>query len=181
MRSQLIVGFVVEAFYSRVLDRSVHPLDLTAGPRMVGLGQAVLDPVGFADHVETHWPGIDGVAVPGFLGELDAVIGENGVDPIGHGFQQMLEELPGRLCVSRCNELSDDKFGRSVNAYKEIELTFSRLHLGNVDMEEADGVALELLALGLVAFDIRKAGDAVRCRHRSSADRFRCWIDGRRA
>jgi hypothetical protein len=48
VRSQLIVGFVVEASYSRVLDRSVHWLDLTVGPRMVGLGQAVLDPVGFA-------------------------------------------------------------------------------------------------------------------------------------
>ncbi len=67
---------------------------------MVGLGQAVLDPVGFADHVETHWQGIDGVAVQGFLGKLDAVIGENDVDPIGHGFQQMLEELPGHLSTA---------------------------------------------------------------------------------
>ena len=36
MRSQLIVGFVVEAFYSRILDRPVHSLNLTVGPRMVG-------------------------------------------------------------------------------------------------------------------------------------------------
>jgi hypothetical protein len=83
------------------------------------------------------------------------------VDPIGHGFQQRLEELPGRISVSRHNELSDGEFSRSVNAHKEIELTFSRLHLGNVDMEEHDGVALELLALGLVALDIWKTGDAV--------------------
>jgi hypothetical protein len=40
---------------------------------VVGLGQAVLDPVCFADHVETHWPGRDGVAFPRFLGELDSV------------------------------------------------------------------------------------------------------------
>ncbi len=74
MRSQLIVGFVVEAPYSRVLDCSVHSLDLTIGPRVVGLGQAVLYPVCFADHVETHWPGIDGVAIPGLLCELNAVV-----------------------------------------------------------------------------------------------------------
>jgi hypothetical protein len=95
-----------------------HALDLTVGPRMVELGQAVLYPVGFADYVKTNWPGIYGVAVPGLLGELDAVIGKNGVDPIGHGFEQMLEELPGRLSVRRCKELSDGEFGRSVNAHK---------------------------------------------------------------
>jgi hypothetical protein len=133
VRSQLIVGFVVEAFYSRVLDRSVHSLDLTIGPRVVGLGQAVLDPVGFADHVEAHWPGIDRVPVPRLLGELDAPrhclsdqwrssgsISENGVDLIGYGFEHMLKELPGRLSVSGCNELSDGELGRSVNAHKEI-------------------------------------------------------------
>jgi hypothetical protein len=32
--------------------------------------------------------------------------------------------------------LCDGEFGRSVNAHKEIELTFSRLHLGNVDVKE---------------------------------------------
>ncbi len=103
MRSQLIVGFVVEALYSRVLDCSFHSLDLTIGPRVVGLGQAVLYPAGFADHVETHWPGIDGVAVPGLLCELNAVICENGVDLVGHGLKQMLQELPGRLSVSSYN------------------------------------------------------------------------------
>ena len=161
MRSQLVVGFVVEACYSRVLGRYFHSLDLTVGPRMLELGQAVLYPVGFADHVETHWPGIDGVAVPGLLGELDGVIGENGVDPIGHGFQQMLEELPGRLSVRRCNELSDGEFGSSVNAHKEIELAFGRLHLGDVNMEEPYGVALELLALGLVALHVRQPRDTM--------------------
>ena len=32
----------------------------------------MLDTVGFADHVEAHGPGIDGVAIPRLLGELDA-------------------------------------------------------------------------------------------------------------
>ncbi len=97
----------------------------------------------------------------GCSAELDSIIGENGVDPIGHGFQKMLEELPGCISVCRCKELCDGEFGRSVNAHKEIELTFSRLHLGNVDVKEPDALALELLALGLVALDIRKTGDAV--------------------
>ncbi|AML51139.1 hypothetical protein RC74_07580 [Falsihalocynthiibacter arcticus] len=44
---------------------------------------------------------------------------------------------------------------------KEIELALHSLNLGNVDMKEADGVTLELLALRLVTLDIRQAGDAV--------------------
>ena len=61
----------MEPRHGRVFDRSVHHLDLTVGPRMIGLDQAVLDPVGLADHVEAQRPGIDGVAVPELLGELD--------------------------------------------------------------------------------------------------------------
>jgi hypothetical protein len=73
--TKLIVTFVVETSYGRILDRSVHALDLPIGPRVVGLGQALLDPVGLADHVKAHLPGIGGVPVPGPVGELDAVIG----------------------------------------------------------------------------------------------------------
>jgi hypothetical protein len=51
--------------------------------------------------------------------------------------------------------------GRPVNAHKEIEIAFSRLHLGNIDVKEPDGVALERLALGLVAIDIRQPRDAM--------------------
>ena len=52
MLPELIVSFVVVAVDSRFLDGPVHPLDLTVGPRMVGLGQAVLDAVGSADLVD---------------------------------------------------------------------------------------------------------------------------------
>ena len=73
----------------------------------------------------------------------------------------MLQKLPGRPSVSRCNQLSDGELGRSINAHEEKELPFSCLHLGDIDVEEPDGGALELLALRLVALDIRKTGDAV--------------------
>jgi len=173
--AQLVVAVVVEALDRGLLDRPVHPLDLAAtqensppdcflifaAPRMVGFGQAMLDPVRFADHVEAHWPGVDGVPVARLLGELDAVVGQDRVDLVGHGLEHVLEELLGRLPVSRCNELGDRELGCPVDAHEEVELSLDGLHLGNVDVEEPDGVALELLALGLVAFDIRLARDAV--------------------
>lgn len=48
MLLQLAVAVVVEASDSSVLDGSVHPLDLAVGPRVVDLGEAVLDAVGIA-------------------------------------------------------------------------------------------------------------------------------------
>jgi hypothetical protein len=47
------------------------------------------------------------------------------------------------------------------NGHKEIELTFSRQHLSDVDMEEPDGVALELLALGFAALHVRQPRDTM--------------------
>ncbi len=62
---------VVVALDCRVLHRSVNTLDLAVCPRLVGLGQAVLDAVGVEYHVEAHVPGIDGVPVAGMFAELD--------------------------------------------------------------------------------------------------------------
>lgn len=161
MSTQLIVVFVVEPFHGRFLDRPVHPLHLAIGPRMVGLGESVLDAVRLADHVEAHWPGVDGVPVPQLLCELNAIVGKNRVDLVGYGFEHVLQELPGCLSVRCRNQLGDSELGRPVDSHKEKELSFGGLHLGNVDVEEADGVPLELLPPGLVTLHIRQTRDAV--------------------
>ena len=77
------MAVVMEALDGRVLDRAVHPFDLAIGPWMVGFGQPVLDPVGLADHVKAHRPGVNGLPVPRLLCELDAIVGENGMDLVG--------------------------------------------------------------------------------------------------
>ena len=74
MTAQLLVVLVVVAFHRRLFDGAVHALDLSIGPRMVRFGQAMFDIVGFANHVEPHRPGIEGVPVSGLLCELDAVV-----------------------------------------------------------------------------------------------------------
>ena len=98
------------------------------------------------------------------------------MDLIGHGVEQVLQELLGRLSVSRCNELSDGELRRSVDADEEVKPIVGKtvprtvfgpssylggLNLSYVDMEEPDGIPLELLPLGLVAFNIGQARDAV--------------------
>jgi hypothetical protein len=161
VRPQLLVRLVVEPSDGRFLDRAVHPFDLAFRSWMVRFDQPVLDPVGFADHVEAHWPGLDGVPLARLLGELDAIDGQDGVDPVRHGLKHVLQELPGRLPVSRCNELHDGELGGSVYSDEQVWLAFGGLHLGNIDVEEPDGLPLQLLALELVAFGIWQSRDAM--------------------
>src|SRR5438874_11760103 len=56
MRSELLVTVIVIAIDRRFLEGTVHALDLTIGPRVVGFGQAVFDTVGSADLVEAVDP-----------------------------------------------------------------------------------------------------------------------------
>jgi len=52
VRFELSVRAVMVALNGRLLEGSAHPLDLTISPRMIGLGQPVLDAVRIAKHVE---------------------------------------------------------------------------------------------------------------------------------
>src|SRR5687767_4936974 len=49
---ELIMSAVVVAPNGGFLDGSVHPLDLTVGPRVIGLGQPMLDAIAAAGSVK---------------------------------------------------------------------------------------------------------------------------------
>lgn len=98
------------------------------------------------------WPAIDGV---------DGSISENRVDLVGHYLEHVLEELPGSLSVSCCNELSNGELGCLVDADEQIELPFTGLHFRDVDVEEPDRIVLELLPLGFVSLDIRQTRNSM--------------------
>ena len=125
MHLQLLVALVVKAFDGRFLNRAVHPpLDLPVGPRVVRLGKPMLNVIGFGDHVKAHLARRGGVAVARLLGELDAIVGQDRVNAVGHGFQQMFEELPSRPPVSLVDELGDRKLAGAVDADEQVELAF---------------------------------------------------------
>lgn len=146
---------VMEAFDGSVFDRAVHPLDLPIGPGMVRLGEAMLDVVGLADHVEAHFPREGGVPVARLICELDAVVGEDRLDPVRNGFEQALQELPCGLPVSLFYKLGDGELADAVDGDELLELVLGRFNLGDIHMEEADGIAFEVLPLRLVALNIR--------------------------
>ena len=73
----------------------------------------------------------------------------------------MLQELPHRLPVRLVDELGHGKLACAVDANEQKQFALSSLHFGNIDMEEADEVAFELLPLRLAASHVRQSRDTV--------------------
>jgi len=63
--------------------------------------------------------------------------------------------------VCLVDELGHGERARAVDADEQVKLAFGGLNLGDVDMEEPYGVALELRPFRLVTSDIRQARDAM--------------------
>ena len=141
----------------------VHPFDLTVSPGMVWLGEPVLDSVLLAQQVEHVGPPPGRRPRPVFwqVAELNTVVGEQGVDLVGDGLDQSLQECcsygPIRLVV----QLGVSELRRAVDRHKEMKLSLLGSNLRDVDVEEADRVRLEDLSPRLVPFDLWQPADAV--------------------
>ncbi|GBR61292.1 hypothetical protein AA100600_2648 [Gluconobacter thailandicus F149-1 = NBRC 100600] len=157
MCPQLLMTVVMEAFDGCFLDCPVHPLNLTVRPGMIGFRQAVFNPVGFADHVEAHWTRPRRIAIAGLFSELDAVIGQNGMNPVRDHAQEIFEEFPGRLPIGFFNQLCDCEFAGPVDSNEEVQLAFCGLDLRDIEMKEPDRGASEALASGLVSRHVRQS------------------------
>jgi hypothetical protein len=160
---ELLVAVVVVAFDGGFLDGSVHPFDLPVGPGMLHLCQPVLDAVRAASHVEhvRHVARRWAAGVAWREGELDAVVGQDGVDLVGERLDHPFQEGRRRGSSGLLDQLHNGEFARSVNSDIEIELAFGGLDLGDIDVEIADRIDLEPLLGGLVAFDLWPPRDAV--------------------
>lgn len=75
-----------------------------------------------ADHIEAHLARPGGVAIARLVGELNAIIGQDRVDPVRHGFQQVFQELPRRPPDSLVDQLDDRQLAGAVDAYEQVEL-----------------------------------------------------------
>jgi hypothetical protein len=116
VRFELVVGVVELSLDGGVLDGSVHALDLPVGPGVVGPGQSVFDSMKKTEPVEgmATEAGSWTLAVLRQIGELDAVVGEHGVDalrcktcpivPPSHAQKSMHHQMPGlnTYCLSGC-------------------------------------------------------------------------------
>jgi hypothetical protein len=106
--------------------------------------------------------------------ELDAVVGEHGVDPVGHGGDEGDEEGRGGDPGGRLHQLDEGELAGAVDGDEEIELAFGGLNLSDVDVEEADRVGFFFVGLSPSTSGSRPM--PWRCRQRCNDDRVRCGM-----
>ena len=163
---------VVEAPDGRVLERAVHAFDLTVGPGMAWLGQAMVDVVlraGILEGMRTErLVVVHGAAdlgcgradVPG-RDEVRAVVGQHGVDPVGHGLDECAQEVTGDAARGFLVQLDKGELGCTVDGNQKVEPALCRVDLGDVDVELAERVGLELATDRGGALDLWQLGDVV--------------------
>ncbi|GAN95407.1 hypothetical protein Geu3261_0021_014 [Komagataeibacter europaeus NBRC 3261] len=79
------------------------------------------------------------------------------MNPVGHDTQKMFEKLPGGSSVGLVRELHHRELACPVYGDEKMQLAFSGLDLGDVEVEEPDRVASEALTLRFVPFNVRQA------------------------
>ena len=84
--SELLVIFIIGAFDGGLFECSVHAFDLTIGPRMLGFCQAVL---GLMFEADASKDMRECIPICFAVGELDAIVGEDRMDFIWHGRDQV--------------------------------------------------------------------------------------------
>lgn len=109
----------------------------------------------------TAHPSGEAVAVARQVCEPDTVIGKHRMDAIGHNRDEVVEDRPSRGAGGAEHQSGEGELAGPVDGHEEVERAFRILCLCNVNMEAADGIVLEPLALGLVIFDNRQARNAM--------------------
>ena len=145
MLAELRMRVVVITMHSRIFNCTVHAFHLPIGPRMVQLGQPMLNAMLQADAVKEVE---EGVPLPLLVRKLDAVVSQNGMDAVGYGRNQAAQEVTGDGAGHLWMQLRHDELGGAVDGHKQVELAFCRADLRDVQVKVADGVSLELGPLG---------------------------------
>ncbi len=145
MATKLIMVVVMEALHDGVFDCSVHPFDLTVGPWVLDFCQPMLDAIFFTSHFEHARDKGCGrpTGVSRRESELYAIIGQDGVDFIGNGFDQCDKESRSGNAIGLFLQPDEGKFVCPINRDKEMEFSFSSLNLCDVDVKVSDWVAFE--------------------------------------
>jgi hypothetical protein len=132
----------------------------------------MLNAIGPAYPVETVHA-VGGCA--GLMGELDAVVSQHRMDPIRHRLDQIGQHLGGdRACRLRM-QLGVGKLRSAVDSDIKKELSLLAADLADIEVEVADGVALEALLLCLSALSLGQAGDAVAFQQPVQAGAGQVW------
>jgi hypothetical protein len=137
MNAQLVIAVVVVALNRGLFDGAVHALDLAVGPGMVRFGKSVVDAEPKTDPVEGMAAKAGGwsLSILWKISELDAVVGEHGMNAIRNCSDQRFEESRSSLHVST----HESELRSAVDSHEEVELAFRGTHFGQIDMKKPIG------------------------------------------
>jgi hypothetical protein len=155
---EVVMSLVMIVFHGGVFAGTLHAFDVAIGPGMMGLRQPRVGGVLLADAVnDLVERGL--LALP--VGELHAVVRQDGVDLVGHGSDQAAQEWRRHGLAGLWVQLGLGTRARAVDGHEQIERAFFGVHLGDIAVEVSERVGLEGLCGGLTAFGVRQATDAM--------------------
>src|SRR3954451_9314650 len=83
------------------------------------------------------------------------------MDLVGHSLDEGAEEVGGDAPGGFFVQLDKGELGGPVDGHQEIELALSGMDLGDINMEVAERIGLELALARLLALDVRQPGHAM--------------------
>ena len=109
-----------------------------------------------------HLPDVLGrPAIPRWIGEVRAIVGEHRVDLVRHRGGESAQEVASYSPRGLLVQLNEGELGGAIDGDQQVKAPFFGSHFGDVDVEVAKRVALELALVGRVALDLRQLRDAM--------------------
>jgi hypothetical protein len=96
------------------------------------------------------------ILITRLFSELNAVISPNGMSPIRDNAQETFEKFSGCLPVYFLDQLYDSEFACRVDSNEAVQLTFSSLGFGNINVKKAYRIAFEAMSFWLASLHVTK-------------------------
>ena len=141
---------IVERLDGGLLHGAIHALDLSVGPRVIGLGELVLDAMCLADTIENVPTKAIGqaVSIPWLLGERHAVVCENGVNGVRVCRHDLLKKRRAVLLCCSIEKRHMGELGDAINRQEHVLFSLLQTELTAVDMQVANFGWRKLSMLG---------------------------------
>src|SRR5262245_47954542 len=112
------MGVIVITMHSGIFQCTVHALHLSVGPGMVGLGKTMFDAMCGTDAVKEM---LKRILLVRLVSELNAIVGQDGVNLVRHGGNQTPQELGSCHVRHLWMQFSKGKLRSTVYGHEEIE------------------------------------------------------------